>query len=239
MSAANDSLALQLTGCAALGASGFPFSAGDAVEISFYGNYVTCTGRDTLARFHLLEVVDFSITGPGSVTKGGGFIGGGFGVEGALEGMVIAGILNKLTTETKIHTFLTLTTNWGELHLHYGLMEPASLRIYLSGVFVRLRQLNSRWMLERDQEIAAHLASGAIASEEADAIRSRLFGPPAWQDLRAEAEARQRLEEAAFNEAAKGLCPNCDKAIPLASETCKFCNANFGEYASWKVLPMR
>lgn len=239
MSAANDSLAVQLTECAVLGASSFPFSAGDAIKIGFYENYVTCTGHDTLARFHLSEVVDLAIAGPGTVTKGGGFIGGGFGVEGALEGMVIAGILNRLTTETKIHTFLTMTTNWGELHVHYGLMEPASLRVYLSDVFVRMRQLNSRWMIERAQEITAHVGSGTISTEEAEAIRARLVAPPAWRDLRAEAAARQRLEEAAFNEAAKGLCPNCDKAIPLASETCKFCNANFGQYSSWKVLPMR
>lgn len=39
-----------------------------------------------------------------TITTGGGFIGGGFGVEGAAEGMAVASVLNALTTRTNIKT---------------------------------------------------------------------------------------------------------------------------------------
>src|SRR5262249_16799941 len=84
------------------------------------------------------EIVDFSITGPGTVTTGGGFIGGGFGVAGALEGMAVAAVLNALTSRTKVHTFIGLVTHQGELFLHYEGMEPGALRIALrGGVYLR------------------------------------------------------------------------------------------------------
>ena len=40
------------------------------------------------------------IGGPGLVKTGGGFVGGGFGARGAIEGMAIAAVLNGLTTRT-------------------------------------------------------------------------------------------------------------------------------------------
>lgn len=35
-----------------------------------------------------------------------------------------------------------------------------------------------------------------------------------------------------------GLCPNCDRVIPLASQECSHCKARFGEGSSWKIEPM-
>lgn len=238
MTATGDSATLILKDCIVLGGSGFPFTAGESSTISFYDNSVTCSGRDSLARFSLLELIDISVTGPGTVTTGGGFVGGGFGVEGALEGIAIAGVLNMLTTKKKIHTFVTFTTNFGELHLHYGAMDPAPLRIYLSPMFVKLRQLDQKWILGREQLIASHLKNEFITNEEAGIFRSRLTSPPVWPDPKAEAEARRLLDEKSANEGPKGLCPSCDKVIPLDSETCKYCRANFGQYASWSVTPI-
>ena len=229
---------LVLKDCIVLGASGFPFSPGSSSNISFFDGFVTCSSRDARARFSLLELVDVSVTGPGTVMTGGGFIGGGFGVDGALEGIALAGVLNMLTTKKKIHTFVTLTTNFGELHLHYGAMDPAPLRIYLSPVFVELRRLDPRWVQEREQVIATHLANKLITAEEADAIKVRLTSPPVWPTLEADTEAQRLLDETDSNEVPRGLCPNCEKVIPLHSETCKYCRANFGQYASWSVTPL-
>lgn len=36
----------------------------------------------------------------------------------------------------------------------------------------------------------------------------------------------------------KGMCPNCDAVIALASATCPRCRATFGNEAAWKVAPM-
>jgi hypothetical protein len=38
------------------------------------------------------------------VKSGGGFIGGGFGAAGAVEGMAIAAVLNALTTQSGLLT---------------------------------------------------------------------------------------------------------------------------------------
>ncbi len=101
MRATGDNAILILKDCIVLGASGFPFTAGESSTISFHDNSVTCSGRESIARFSLLELIDISVTGPGTVTTGGGFVGGGFGVEGALEGIALAGVLNMLTMEKK------------------------------------------------------------------------------------------------------------------------------------------
>ncbi len=238
MTESGESPVLILKDCIVLGASGFPFFPGNSSTVSFCGGAVTCSGPESIARFSLVELIDITVNGPGTVTTGGGFIGGGFGVEGALEGVALASVLNVLTTKKKIHTFVTLTTNFGELHLHYGAMDPAPLRIYLAPVFVELRRLDPRWIQEREQVIAAHLANQSITAEEADVLKARLFRPPVWPNPKAEAEAQRLLDEKASNEGPKGLCPSCDKVIPLHSETCKYCRANFGQYASWSVTPI-
>jgi hypothetical protein len=79
------------------------------------------------------------------VTSGGGFIGGGFGVEGAIVGIGVASLLNALTTKTNTFTFtfMQLETTDGEVFFHYGAMEPSALRMELSPVFVALRLRHS------------------------------------------------------------------------------------------------
>lgn len=230
--------AIILKDCTVLGASGFPFGVGELIQISFYENSVNCRGGEQIARFSLVELAELSVSGPGTVVTGGGFIGGGFGIDGALEGMLIAGVLNKLTTKKQTHTFISLTTNFGELHLFYELMDPGPLRIYLTDVFVKLRNLNSPWILAREHLIETQLAKGVITSAEAEEMKRRLGLRPVWPDLRAASESQRLLDEKAFNDAPKGICPSCDKVIPLISESCPHCRANFGQYASWKVLPI-
>lgn len=80
-----------------------------------------------------------NIAGPGKVTSGGGFIGGGFGVEGALVGIGVASLLNALNTKTDLFTFIHLETNAGDAFVHYGDAEPGALRMVLSPAFVTMR----------------------------------------------------------------------------------------------------
>ena len=85
-----------------------------------------------------VEVVD--IGGPGLVKSGGGFAGGGFGVAGAVEGMTIAGVLNALTTKTKIRTVVRIQAAQCELFLLSTTTEPETLRIELSQALGAIRQ---------------------------------------------------------------------------------------------------
>ena len=95
---------ISLRQCAVLGGAGYAFSPGENVNLRFGPETLVIQSVDSneSANIPFLEVVDLTIGGPGSVTTGGGFIGGGFGVEGALEGMAIGAILNLLTTQAKI-----------------------------------------------------------------------------------------------------------------------------------------
>lgn len=238
----NDSTVHTLQHCTVLGASGFPFAIGETISLAFGQTAVACLGIRHTARFLLLELADFSIGGPGTVASGGGFVGKGIDTEGR----VIAGLLNQLTAKTKVHTFLTLITHFGELHLHYDAQDPASLRIQLAQVFTTLRRQNPAWRHERLQAIALQVELGKLNAQDAEPLRSRLDAPPDWAAMQAQEQAAaqsraqtQHLLEGQFlAQTPQGLCPNCDKTIPLTSETCPFCNANFGQYASWKVLPL-
>lgn len=121
-----------------------------------------------------LELAQIGITGPGVTTTGGGFIGGGFGAVGALEGMAIASALNALTTVSKIHTFISITTNIGELNFHYGTMEPGALRIALARVFTLLRRLDPAWRQERLATLLLAQSEGSLTQVEFDRLSQRL-----------------------------------------------------------------
>lgn len=128
-----------LSPCTVLGGSGYALPTGTEVNVCLGQSAMTIRTLTDGQTEHVSypEVVSITISGPGRVTSGSGFIGGGFGVAGAVEGMVVATILNALTTRTKVHTILEIITHRGELFLHYGQMEPGALRIVLSPVFTR------------------------------------------------------------------------------------------------------
>lgn len=226
-----------LRGCIVLGCSGYPFSPADHVSVTFDANEVSLRSSQRAASFSYAELAELSITGPGSVTSGGGFIGGGFGVEGALEGMAIATVLNAVSTKTKIHTFITMVANFGEIHLHYGDMEPSALRVALASVFVKLRQMNPDWLSARKKIIEGQLVAGAISAQESDLLLERLSTPPEWPDLVAQRAIDDARAKAAVENGPRGICPNCQKVIPLHSESCKYCKAAFGAGSAWVVTP--
>jgi hypothetical protein len=71
-------------------------------------------------------------TGPGRIKKGGGFIGGGFGFDAAAEGMIVAAVLNRLTTKSSIHTIIRYQAADLEVFLFTSVATPDDLRIQLS-----------------------------------------------------------------------------------------------------------
>lgn len=220
MSMATQSSWLTLS-CTVLGGFGHAFAPDETVELVFgESSFQIRAGARVTEEVFYIELVDLEISGPGTVAKGGGFIGGGFGVGGALEGMGTAAILNALTTRFKVHTFLTLVTHVGEVHLHHGGLEPAALRIALSEVFVTLRRMNLGWLEARRALLEGQRSS--LTDSQYEKLAARLVKPPAHQPLK----DRQ------------GLCPNCEAVIPLLSESCPKCSAGFGQGSSWAVKPI-
>lgn len=82
------------------------------------------------------RITDIEIAG-GTVRRGGGFIGGGFGLEGAAEGMLVASLLNSLTSKTTIDTGLAIASLDGELLLNHNAIRRDELRRRLSVMFTR------------------------------------------------------------------------------------------------------
>ena len=85
------------------------------------------------------EVEDIEIGGPGLVKSGGGFVGGGFGAVGALEGMAIASVLNALTTRTSITTIVRIQGTSCEFFLLHRRSTPEQLRIEMSRALGAIR----------------------------------------------------------------------------------------------------
>jgi hypothetical protein len=87
----------------------------------------------------------YEIDVAGTKTRsGGGVIGGGFGLEGAAQGMAIASVLNALTTSTTISTVAHIDTDFGELFLHSSLIEAGALRLALSPAMWRIADRRRR-----------------------------------------------------------------------------------------------
>jgi hypothetical protein len=123
-----------------LSSAGISAAAGDRCNEIFGGqtiNVATAGGEDQSLSWS--DLVGIEILGPGKVTSGGGFFGGGLGLEGAAEGMVIAGVLNALTTRSSIQTVLGLLFRQQELWLMHQILEPLALRIEMAPVFARMR----------------------------------------------------------------------------------------------------
>jgi hypothetical protein len=125
-----------------LGGCGFEFTIGQPVVMTFddEGLKVVSTDTDSVSETRAFsEIIEIEVTGPGMLVKSAGFIGGGFGLRGAAEGMLIAGLLNALTTRSEVQTFIRIAVDHGELFLHQRTLDPFPLRIALSPVLTRLR----------------------------------------------------------------------------------------------------
>jgi hypothetical protein len=93
------------------------------------------------------EVTSLHVGGKGSLTStsGGGWIGGGFGVEGMIEGAAIASVMNALTTRrrTTIETLVELSAGPRALILLNETEAPDSVRVHLAPVLDRIELAHS------------------------------------------------------------------------------------------------
>ena len=145
-----------------------------------------CQHTDALVQVPYRDVEVVDIGGPGLVKSGGGFVGGGFGVAGAVEGMAIAGVLNALTTQTKIKTVIRVQATECELFLLCTYTERETLRIELSRALGAIRQARARMTARADDrptasvvdqlgKLVAMLESGLLTREEFDRMKAALI----------------------------------------------------------------
>jgi hypothetical protein len=104
------------------------------------------------------------VGGPGAETSGGGVIGGGFGLEGMVVGMLAATALNAVTTRTKITTLLRVQGRDCELIFVWDAMTPDELRIALAPVIGWMRAAQAQASMPTPASIEG-LGSPTLATE--------------------------------------------------------------------------
>ena len=137
-------LLTSLRGCVFLGGYGHneALKPGLMFDLYFTTEGLVVTSHATSMpkiRSPYAEVLAIELSGPGRVTKGGGFIGGGFGLTGAVEGMIVASVLNALTTKTSIQSILRWEAETLEAFFFTSEATPGDLRIKMSPVLGRVK----------------------------------------------------------------------------------------------------
>lgn len=113
---------------------------GDHIQLSFGPDSVRILAGmgHTAATIPYEAITGLVIGGPGQTSTGGGFIGGGFGLQAAMVGILQAELLNRLTTRTSVTTIITLTAPGAELHVLHTETTPEQLRMQLAPVFAAM-----------------------------------------------------------------------------------------------------
>lgn len=161
-----------------------PIAVGEHYDARFLEDRLTicaCGDWNTLAEVAYREIEDAEIGGPGLVRSGGGFVGGGFGAVGALEGMAVASVLNALTTKTKITTVVRIQAATCELFLLWAKTTPEQPRIELSQPLgaIRAARAPSRAspasLVAELSKAAEMFQAGLLTREEFDQLKTRLL----------------------------------------------------------------
>jgi hypothetical protein len=122
-----------LADCTLLGGYGwdeaaFPPGTPCALQFAEEGLRVHGTSRVFIRSLYRdARALEFS--GPGRVTRGGSFFGGGFGLTAAAQGMIAAAVLNTLTSRTTIHTVVRYEAVEMEAFFFYSKATPDDLTI--------------------------------------------------------------------------------------------------------------
>ncbi len=126
------------------------------------------------------ETTEVEFSGPGIVTRGGGFIGGGFGAKGALEGMAVAAVLNSITTKSEIRSVIRWEAESLEAFFFTDAATPSDLRIKFSPVLARVRRPTSQAPIEDDslaklERLAKLHQEGSLTDEEFSAFKRKMI----------------------------------------------------------------
>jgi hypothetical protein len=170
--------------CVLLGGYGYEesFAAGAKCQLHFTSEGLWVrkgTSWDAQIRSPYSEADALEISGPGHVRKGGGFIGGGFGLTGAAEGMIVASVLNALTTRTSIQTIVRWEARTMEAFFFTSMATPADLRIRLSAVLgcIKPRPTGAGGsdVVSEIERLAALHQQGALSDAEFDELKKQII----------------------------------------------------------------
>ena len=137
--------------------------------------------------YPLSDLVSLEFGGPGLQVHGGGFIGGGFGLKGAAEGIIAAELLNRLTTKTTVNSQINIVLKSRGLMLHSSRATPEILRIKFLAATGRIAamqqpQPGATPASERPKDTVSELErlytlhkSGALTADEYNLAKAKLL----------------------------------------------------------------
>jgi hypothetical protein len=178
-----EDLERSLVDCTYVGGYGNPIAPGEECVVAVTDVVRVARPGGLLLERPIEDLAALEIFGPGVQEKGGGFIGGGFGVEGAAEGMIVASVLNSLTTKRAISTVVELQLRDATLIFHYGGRPPEGLRIWFAPVFGMLRERSSTTATPAStvaadlERLAGLVERGFLSREEFDSAKRQLLSP--------------------------------------------------------------
>jgi hypothetical protein len=129
------------------------------------------------------DMVALEVAG-GEVTTGPAFVAGGFGLHGAIEGLVVASVLNAVSERTTINTGMHIGSTKGEVLLFHGELTSQAIRRALSPLWTRYeakRAAKSTPAATHDDAVRllARLAelrdAGVLSDEEFSAKKAELL----------------------------------------------------------------
>lgn len=171
--------------CTLLGGHGHGIGHGARCSVEFRGDQLLIEPVEgERACFDCKDIELFDIGGKGLVTSGGGFSGGGFGAEGALLGMGVASVLNRLTTSKGIDTVVHIQARDREAWLQYPHETPDALRMRLAAALAAIdgARREAQGATPRATSVTDELArlselhsQGVLTANEYTAAKARLI----------------------------------------------------------------
>lgn len=171
-----------------LASYGYDFTEGQSLAFAKDSEafWVRSHSPTLVERLSFESILAAEVGGPGEVQSSGGFIGGGFGVEGFLIGAAGAAVLNKLTTRSSVQTVLRVTTEQGELTLFTDQITPESLDHWLAPVRHAIATRTARTdnleqptavpsVADELSKLAGMRETGLLTDEEFAAAKARLL----------------------------------------------------------------
>jgi hypothetical protein len=173
-----------VAGLTVVGGYGWAPPAGTRVTVAVCADHlavIQIAHPSSVIELSYERIHDFDFEG-GATSKGGGFIGGGFGVIGAASGMIVASVLNSLTARTSINSLVRISASDGEVYLHRGGLYPQQLRTVfgpaVNAVHGRHTTNEPRQLdpIERLEKLGQLREAGTLTQEEFDAAKAKILG---------------------------------------------------------------
>lgn len=122
-----------------VGGHGSELESGEECVVAVSGRGICATGLGTVLLKSADSLRTIQVGGVGAYKTGGGWVGGGFGVGGALEGAAFASLMNTLTTRKHVDCIVRFAFDDAEATFSLTSDTPQQLQFDASALLAALR----------------------------------------------------------------------------------------------------